>query len=114
MKNVKIILLLLFIIIGSLVSCDTEPKDNTESNDQIEAELLEHNIGKYCTVQLRRDMLGQSADLPTPPQTDTINGADVKVSGQFVSMVDEWIIIENKGKEIWIYKPNILLIEFEE
>lgn len=114
-RRIYLLFLILFIIIGTLVSCETDEREKeepkvTDSNTEI-MELPPR--GTECTVQLKRDVLGQSGSLPTSPSVDAINGAKVQVMGRFVKMYKDWMIIEKNNEEIWIYKPNILLIEFE-
>lgn len=67
--------------------------------------------GKACTVQFRRDALGAGANLPVPPMTHSMNGADTSVEGTLKRVTAEWLVIEKNGKEIWIPKGVILLIE---
>ena len=68
--------------------------------------------GKPCTVQFRRDALGAAASLPISPTTGGINGVDTAISCTFKSTRDDWIIVTRAGKEVWIPKSVILLIEF--
>lgn len=68
--------------------------------------------GKPCTVQFRRDALGAAASLPIPPMTGGINGADTAISCTFKSTRDDWFVVNRAGKELWIPKSVILLIEF--
>jgi len=41
-----------------------------------------------------------------------INGADTAISCAFKSTRDDWVIVNRAGKEVWIPKSVILLIEF--
>ncbi len=68
--------------------------------------------GRQCTIQFRRDVLGIAANLPVPPMTDSINGADTSISGILKSTSDEWVVLDSGGKEIWVPKTVILLIKF--
>ena len=68
--------------------------------------------GKPCTVQFRRDALGAAASLPISPMTGGINGADTAISCTFKSTRDDWVIVNRAGREVWIPKSVILLIEF--
>lgn len=110
MKNLKLAILILFILIGTLVSCESEGITDNGSNIN---DSVERNVGKECVVQFKRDILGQSAELPTPANTESINGAEVQLTGKYLGVSDEWVIIEQDGEEIWIYKPNILYLKFK-
>jgi hypothetical protein len=68
--------------------------------------------GKSCTVQFRRDALGAASSLPISPMTGGINGADTAISCTYKSTREDWVIVERAGKELWIPKSVILLIEF--
>ena len=68
--------------------------------------------GRQCTVQFRRDALGAAANLPVSPMTQGINGADTAISCRYKSTREDWVIVDRAGREIWIPKSVILLIEF--
>jgi hypothetical protein len=68
--------------------------------------------GKSCNVQFRRDALGAAMNLPVSPMTGGINGADTAISCTFKSTREDWVIVDRAGKELWIPKSVILLIEF--
>jgi hypothetical protein len=72
--------------------------------------------GKEVSLQLRRgDALGSGANLPVPPRTSGINGAETGLSGKLVKITDEWVVIDTNdipAARIWIPKGNILLIEY--
>ena len=68
-------------------------------------------VGKACTVQFRRDALGAAANIPVSPTTHNINGAETCVMGTLKRAMAEWVVLERNGKEIWIPKSVILLIE---
>lgn len=79
-------------------------------------------IGSRCKVQFRRgDALGSAAALPVPPITDTINGAEVGVSGKLLRADADWIVIEENGSgprylkehQLWIPCSAVLLLDFE-
>lgn len=81
--------------------------------------------GAWCTVQLRRDVLGRAADLPVSAMAQTINGAQVAICGELIAADGEAILLnyrneritangETKISQVWIPRSNILLIEYEE
>ena len=106
----KYVLISLLAITG-LSSCD-KPQSARKS-------ILADSIGKDCVVQFNRNSLGAAANLPVPPMTSSINGADVCVSGKLTQVGDKGIIIERtKGvaavnQKLWIPEASILLIEFK-
>lgn len=79
------------------------------SCDRSEGPSLE--VGKFCTIQFRRDALGAAASTPVPPTTDSFNGADTNVQGKLKRTTKEWVVIEHGAGEMWIPKSVILLIK---
>jgi hypothetical protein len=86
----------------SLTGCDRATTADTSATSS----------GRPCTVQFRRDALGAAASLPISPMTGGINGADTAISCKYKSTRDDWVIVDRGGKEVWIPKSVILLIEF--
>jgi hypothetical protein len=70
-------------------------------------------IGATCKIQFRRDALGAGAATPVPPRTDSFNGADTSVRGTLKQFASEWIVLDVSGKDVWIPKTVVLLIEVE-
>jgi len=76
--------------------------------------------GKNCTVQFRRDALGGAANLPVPPTTPSINGATVAIQGKLIAVSHEAILLSSdgdkyvQGKQLWIPKSSILLIQYND
>jgi len=68
--------------------------------------------GKTCTIQFRRDALGAAASLPVSPLASNINGAETAISGTLKSTTSEWVLLERGGKDVWVPKSVILLIQF--
>ena len=69
-------------------------------------------VGKSCTVQFRRDALGAANSVPIGPMTGSINGAETSVSGTLKTIMDEWIILDRGGKNIWVPKTVVLSLQF--
>jgi hypothetical protein len=69
-------------------------------------------IGKNCTVQFKRDLLGTARDLPVSPMTGSINGAETSVSGKLKFVTSEWVVITQNERDIWIQKSTVLLMQF--
>jgi hypothetical protein len=99
------ILIMIFSVLG-MAGCESKTSSRSSTNG------ICPKAGAYCTVQFRRDALGASRDLPVPPTTGSINGAEVCVSGKFSKMNEDWVVLtESKGGEIWIPRSMILLIK---
>ena len=74
---------------------------------------LTAKIGKDCVVQFRRgDGLGAAGDIPVPPTTGNINGADVQIEGKLESVNGGWVVLGQGDMERWIPRESILLIQF--
>ncbi len=69
-------------------------------------------IGKTCTIQFRRDALGAGSELPISPMTSNVNGAETAITGTLQSANDQWIVLTASGKEIWVPRAVILLVQF--
>ena len=97
-----------------LLACITETVASlslTGCDRATAADTSKASPGKPCTVQFRRDALG-AAGLPISPMTGGINGADTAISCTYKSAREDWVIVDRGGKEVWIPKSVILLIEF--
>lgn len=73
--------------------------------------ILPDSIGKYCTVYLRRDAMGMSADLPAPAATQNLNGVDLTVGGLIVETNASWIRLETEPGTVTIPCSVILMVE---
>ena len=107
MKTIKKLAIVVIVLtLFAVISCDSKTSGSKAAN------RITPKAGAYCTVQFRRDALGASADLPVPPTTGSINGAEVCVSGKFSKMNEDWVVLtEGNGGEIWIPRSMILLIK---
>ena len=85
---------------------------STGCDSSVLADSSSPPAGKSCTIQFRRDALGAAASLPISPMTGNINGAETTISGALKSTSGEWVILNRAGKDVWIPKSVILLIEF--
>jgi hypothetical protein len=99
--NKKIIpLFLIIVVLGTVIffsGCGNK-KPNPKS-------------GSYCTIQIRRDWLGVSRDMPLSITTDGINGAQLSFSGKLKNVTDEWVVAIDQNKhEYWIAREAILSI----
>ncbi len=66
--------------------------------------------GSIVTLQFRRDALGAAAQLPVSPTTNGINGAQVSITGQLVTIAEDWIALELKGKRHWVPRETVLML----
>jgi len=75
-------------------------------------------LGKQCTIQFRRDVLGVARDLPVPPTTNSINGAETSVRGTLLRSDEEWLVLQigsgGATRETWIPKQLVLLIQYHD
>jgi hypothetical protein len=71
--------------------------------------------GANCRVQFRRDALGVNSPSPIPIATVMHNGAEVTLSGQFVRMNSDWLVLKTGEKsETWILRSAILYLTITE
>jgi hypothetical protein len=101
----KIILPKVFVLLLSiplfLAGCGTSAKP----------EIAKELIGRDVTIQFRRDSLGGAADLPVPPLSGGINGAEVAISGKVHIIESNWVVLFRNEKLVWIPRGVILAIE---
>jgi hypothetical protein len=73
--------------------------------------------GTHCTVQFRRDVLGETTNLVSP-QANIFNGSVAYVEGELITVNREAILlrirVNNQTKRVWIPKKWVLLIEYNE
>lgn len=68
--------------------------------------------GRMVKVHFTGFALGGNLDNPISVTTDIINGAQVTLSGRFVSMNDEWLVLDYDNTEKWIVREHVLYVEF--
>lgn len=106
-KNVLAVIIMGALAMG-LTGCNFEV---ASGRNNPAGKTLSIQKGKQCTIQFRRDALGAARDLPVSPTTGSINGAEVSVSGKFVAMDQEWVVInQGSGREIWVPRNMVLAI----
>lgn len=69
-------------------------------------------IGKMCTIQFRRDVLGTTSGSLVSPAETNVGGVNTAIQGVLKSTSGEWVVIADKGQEVWIPKSVILAIRF--
>jgi hypothetical protein len=98
--------------------CLALPGCGTQDSPRPAAGGLRSKIGYQCTVQFRRDALGAASTIPVPPLTNSMNGADVSLSGKLVDVKGDWLVIEraigtqNQTLETWVPIHSVLLLEW--
>jgi hypothetical protein len=76
---------------------------------------LAFGVGKFCTVQFKRNALGGGAALPVSPLTNVSNGAEVSCGGKILSVTREGLLLEMDGsRHLWIPMDSILLVDLPE
>jgi hypothetical protein len=71
---------------------------------------LKQKIGTRVSVEFKRNALGCAANLPVPPTTGTINGADVVQSGTLERVESRAIVISDDHASYWIPMDAILTV----
>jgi hypothetical protein len=103
-----LLLLTLLAVIG--LSIYSYWSDYVDEALRRERELLSPPRGAYCTVVLRRELLGLERMNSSPAKVDGISN---HVSGEFVLMNDEWIVLEGANPsepQQWIPREHVLLL----
>ena len=67
-------------------------------------------VGEFVTVQVRRDHLGASSDLPIPPTTHSYNGAATCVRGKLQVLTDRWVVVDSGSERHWVARSSVLLV----
>jgi hypothetical protein len=75
-------------------------------------------IGRDCSVQIRRDLLGASAPLPVGVETEYINGASVSLQGTLIEETPDSVVLKlpdpaKPPREYIIPKSSILYMRFD-
>jgi hypothetical protein len=104
MKMILIVVVSLIAIAGTL--------SFTGCNRAGAADFSKSGNGRECVIQFRRDALGAAANLPISPTANAINGAQTSVSGTMKGFREDWVVIDREGREIWVAKASILLIQY--
>ncbi len=94
---------------------ETHSVDNTHSDAATNSPADLPDLPEARTmvkVHFTGDALGGNLDNPISITTDSINGAQVTLSGRFVSMNDEWIVLDYDNAEKWIVREHVLYVEF--
>ena len=82
-----------------------------KSKASLETSILTQWLGQNCKVQFRRDALGSAHQLPVAATTDSINGAEVSLSGKLLEIGPHGIVVETGAHHRWIPEEAILMIE---
>jgi len=67
--------------------------------------------GSQVTVQFRRDYLGGAKDGPASATLGSINDNQVALQGKLVRVTDEWLVVENQGREQWVPRAAVLYVD---
>jgi hypothetical protein len=109
MRAVAIFAVLVAVLLGG---CNNAPP-LSPSPPAPKQSVLAERVGENCTVQFRRgDGLGAGGDSPVSPNTGSINGTEVSVSGQLRAVSAGWIAVESGNTEYCIPRESILLVQF--
>jgi hypothetical protein len=86
-----------------LVGCGGDPNRSSA--------VLAPKIGRQCTVQLRRNLLGTASSSGISPLAGSVNGVEFSVAGTLAQATDSWIILSSGQREYCIPRDNILLLD---
>ena len=106
-----LLLLTLLAVIG--LSIYSYWSDYMDLATRRERELLSPARGAYCTIVLRRELLGIDRMDASPA---TISGVANSVGGPFVLMNDQWIVLggAREGQpQQWIPREHVLLLRVD-
>ena len=73
---------------------------------------LRQHVGTFLTIELKRDALGASSNVPVSPCTDTMNGGKVSLTGRLIQVERGAIVLQAvEGKPTyWIPEDAILMV----
>jgi hypothetical protein len=77
-------------------------------------ESLTGQIGRPCTVQFRREILGVAKDNAIPPTAAEYKGADLQIKGTLAALDADYLILRQNQAVVWIPESSILLVRFDE
>ena len=69
-------------------------------------------LGRPCRVQLRRDTMGVAAPAAIGVLGETLPGKAVQLTGTIDRLTPEWLVLRAEGRNYWIPREMVLLIEF--
>lgn len=67
------------------------------------------------TVYFRSDVLGKTEGNPTPVLTDSLNGAQLSLSGKLVELRSDAVVLlyGESQRRVWIPRENVLAVSFD-
>jgi hypothetical protein len=104
-----LLLLTLLAVVG--LSVYSYWSDYMDEATRRERELLSPPRGAVCTIVLRAESLGLER---MSPRAGEYNGVSNEVSGLFVLMNDQWIVLRGNaedGPQKWVPRDNVLVLE---
>src|SRR5688572_10470340 len=101
---------LLLLTVLATPGCDDQ--SGTTNSGGGGADSAQPAIDSYIIVQIRRDSLG-AAGAPIPPMSGPVGGAEVAVGGKLRRLNADWVVIESAGRDIWIPRGVVLLIDVQ-
>ncbi|PXA03848.1 hypothetical protein DDZ13_09400 [Coraliomargarita sinensis] len=89
---------------------DTGNKDQDDSENH----TLNHVVGSYVTVYLKRNDLGMAGNLPMSANSGSLNGAKTTLLGRLVAVHDDAIVLRLSEPEMnsWIPLHSILHVMY--
>jgi hypothetical protein len=77
-------------------------------------ESLAGQIGRACTVQFRREILGVAKENAIPPTATEDKGADLQIKGTLAALDGQYLILRQNRAVVWVPQSSILLVRFDE
>jgi hypothetical protein len=114
-RRLRLRTLLLLVLLSTVGwSAYTYWADYQDQAARRERELLSPARGAACTVVFRRELLGVDQMAPGPR---TVNGVENYVSGRFIMMNDDWIVIAGStdldAGQRWVPREHVLMLELD-
>jgi hypothetical protein len=111
MKKIVLLCGILAAITVSVVGC---------KKDQDQPDVLNEKVNSNCTVYFSRAALGGTSTNIVPVETNSINGAQVSLSGKLIKVTPEWIVLEyhpnnnlKMKRNAWIPRGVVLWVRTE-
>lgn len=98
-------LLLLLVVVWSIASYWTEYRDQAARRAR---ENMAPGAGDHCTVVFASNAVGLEQ---SGARSAEINGAPNSISGTFVRMNDQWIVIRSGDRQRWVSRDKVLYME---
>lgn len=101
-------------ILAAITVCVVGCKDRSQKD------ALSEKVNSSCTIYFNRAVLGGTSANIVPVKVNSINGAEVSLSGTLIKVTPEWIVLEyyldnnlKMKRNAWIPRSVILWVSTE-